>query len=57
MQNIEKVFHKYSFGIKRKEHVKILNKLSLDVPDKELMCILGHNGAGKTTMIDVLTGI
>jgi ABC-type multidrug transport system ATPase subunit len=25
--------------------------------EKELLCILGHNGAGKSTMISVLTGL
>lgn len=25
--------------------------------EKELLCILGHNGAGKSTMIGVLTGV
>lgn len=29
----------------------------MDMPEKELLCILGHNGAGKSTMIGVLTGV
>jgi len=29
----------------------------LEIEDKELLCILGHNGAGKSTMIGVITGI
>jgi len=28
----------------------------LDIPQGELLTILGHNGAGKTTLINVLTG-
>ena len=35
---------------------RALNKLSLYVNDGELRCIIGANGAGKTTMMDVITG-
>ena len=29
----------------------------LEVPDRELLCLLGHNGAGKSTLFGMLTGI
>ena len=35
---------------------KALNDLSLAIDDGELRCIIGANGAGKTTMMDVITG-
>ena len=35
---------------------KALNKLNLYINDGELRCIIGANGAGKTTMMDVITG-
>lgn len=35
---------------------KALNKLSLAIDAGELRCIIGSNGAGKTTMMDVITG-
>ena len=35
---------------------KALNALNLYVDDGELRCIIGANGAGKTTMMDVITG-
>jgi urea transport system ATP-binding protein len=35
---------------------KALNKLSLYLEDGELRCIIGANGAGKSTMMDVITG-
>ncbi|WP_107866124.1 urea ABC transporter ATP-binding protein UrtD [Agitococcus lubricus] len=35
---------------------KALNNLSLYINDGELRCIIGANGAGKTTMMDVITG-
>jgi urea transport system ATP-binding protein len=35
---------------------KALNKLSLTIDAGELRCIIGSNGAGKTTMMDVITG-
>ncbi|HED15315.1 MAG TPA: urea ABC transporter ATP-binding protein UrtD [Gammaproteobacteria bacterium] len=35
---------------------KALDALTLDINDGELRCIIGANGAGKTTMMDVITG-
>jgi len=35
---------------------KALNDLTLYVNDGELRCVIGANGAGKTTMMDVITG-
>jgi len=34
-----------------------VDKLSLDIQQNEVMTLLGHNGAGKTTAIYMLTGI
>ena len=35
---------------------KALNKLSLVIEPGEMRAIIGQNGAGKTTMMDVITG-
>lgn len=35
---------------------KALNSLSLVIQHEELRCIIGANGAGKSTMMDVITG-
>jgi len=35
---------------------KALNSLSLIIKHQELRCIIGANGAGKSTMMDVITG-
>ena len=35
---------------------KALNKLSLAIDAGELRCIIGPHGAGKTTMMNVITG-
>ncbi|MFT5116951.1 MAG: urea transport system ATP-binding protein, partial [Kiritimatiellia bacterium] len=35
---------------------KALNDLNLYVNDGELRCVIGANGAGKTTFMDVITG-
>ncbi|OUR70004.1 urea ABC transporter ATP-binding protein UrtD [Arcobacter sp. 31_11_sub10_T18] len=35
---------------------KALNSLSLTIAHQELRCIIGANGAGKSTMMDVITG-
>lgn len=54
---LEKTYRKYPCGIKSKKDTYALRGVSFDLPDTELFCILGHNGAGKSTMIGVLTGI
>jgi len=36
---------------------EIIKGLSLNFFEKEVFCLLGHNGAGKTTIINMLTGI
>lgn len=35
----------------------VVNKLSLSFFESEVFCLLGHNGAGKSTTINILTGI
>lgn len=35
----------------------IVDKLSLSLFEREVFCLLGHNGAGKSTTINMLTGI
>lgn len=52
-----KVYRKYPCGIKSKDDFEALKSVYLEVDSNELLAILGHNGAGKSTMINVLTGI
>jgi ATP-binding cassette, subfamily A (ABC1), member 3 len=35
----------------------VVNKLSMSLFEGEIYCLLGHNGAGKSTTINMLTGI
>ena len=37
--------------------VRAVDKLCLDIPERELFAFLGPNGAGKTTTIKMLTGL
>ena len=36
---------------------KVINNLSLNFYSSEIFCLLGHNGAGKSTTINLLTGL
>lgn len=36
--------------------VKVINGITLDVPERTLQCLVGPNGAGKTTTIDLISG-
>ena len=36
---------------------KAVDKMSLSIKQNEIMALLGHNGAGKTTAIYMLTGM
>ncbi|KRX02291.1 P-loop containing nucleoside triphosphate hydrolase [Pseudocohnilembus persalinus] len=57
IENLGKCYRKYPFGIKSKQDFQALKSVYLEVGSNELLSILGHNGAGKSTMINVLTGI
>ena len=41
---------------KSKRDVHAVRGVYLEVPNKELFCLLGHNGAGKSTIFSILTG-
>jgi ATP-binding cassette subfamily A (ABC1) protein 3 len=34
-----------------------VDKLSISIKENEVFCLLGHNGAGKTTVLNMITGI
>ena len=34
-----------------------MDDLSLSIKENEVFCLLGHNGAGKTTVLNMITGI
>jgi len=55
--NLKKTYKRYPCGIRSKKDVYANRGIYLDMSENELLCILGHNGAGKSTMISVLTGL
>ena len=42
---------------KRFGNLKAVDGLSLQVYESQILCLLGHNGAGKTTMLSLVTGL
>ena len=55
--DLQKVYSKYPFGMKSKKDVFAVKGVTMEIPQNELLCLLGHNGAGKSTMFNMLTGI
>ena len=43
---LNKIFHKYPFGIKSSGDVHAFKDIYLEVDDCELLALIGHNGAG-----------
>jgi ABC-type multidrug transport system ATPase subunit len=39
------------------KRVTAVDNLDLTVNHNEILCLLGHNGAGKTTAINLMTGM
>ena len=39
------------------KHFAAVKDLNLEVKDGEILGIIGHNGAGKTTMLKMITGL
>lgn len=51
VQNIRKV---YRIGT---EKVVALNRISLNIPQGEICCILGTSGSGKSTLLNIMAGL
>jgi ABC-type glutathione transport system ATPase component len=54
---LKKTYFKKAFNRKSKDDVHAVRGVYLEVPDRELLCLLGHNGAGKSTLFSMLTGV
>jgi ABC-type Na+ transport system ATPase subunit NatA len=54
---MRKTYYKKAFGRKSKDDIHAVRGVYLEVPDRELLCLLGHNGAGKSTLFNMLTGV
>ena len=39
------------------ENKKVLENVSIDLYENELVCILGVSGAGKTTLFNIIAGL
>lgn len=57
INNLKKTYNHLPCNRKSDKDVHAVKGIYLEVPDKELLCLLGHNGAGKSTLFNMLTGI
>lgn len=56
INGIGRVYRKYPFGITSPHDLQAVKNIFLKVESGELVAILGKNGAGKTSLINVITG-
>lgn len=57
IDNLKEYFIRLVKGKHEKKKVRILDKISFDVKKGESIALLGHNGAGKSTMLKLIAGI
>jgi putative ABC transport system ATP-binding protein len=51
VSNVVKVYHRDA------EELKVLNGISLEVPQGEFVALMGPSGSGKTTLLNLIAGI
>lgn len=39
------------------DHVRALSHVSLEIPDGQFLCLIGHSGSGKSTLLRLLAGL
>jgi len=54
---VQKIYRKLPFGIRSINDMHAVKGIHLDIDKNELFCLLGHNGAVKSTLFNMLTGI
>jgi len=54
---LKKIYNKYGCGIKSAKDLVAVDNLCLSAQEGKVFCLLGHNGAGKSTVINCLTGV
>ncbi|MCX7664043.1 MAG: ABC transporter ATP-binding protein [Gemmataceae bacterium] len=47
----------YKSFIRGNEEIRVLQKLSLDVPEGEFLALMGPSGSGKTTLLNLIAGL
>jgi len=57
ISGIKKTYTYLPFGIKSTRDVHAVNGVYLQVPKNELLCLLGHNGAGKSSLFNIMSGL
>jgi ABC-2 type transport system ATP-binding protein len=55
--SVREVTHIYRSGWGRTKIIRALDDISIDVPEGELVGVIGTNGAGKTTFVKCLLGV
>lgn len=54
---LKKTYFKKPCGMKSKNDVHAVKGVWFEAADRELLSLLGHNGAGKSTTFSMLTGV
>ena len=54
---MRKLVNVNKFYTVEKESIKVLNGIDLDIPANKITVILGRSGCGKTTLLNVISGL
>ncbi|GHU77355.1 ABC transporter ATP-binding protein [Clostridia bacterium] len=57
LENIEMIFYKKTGGFGKPKPIRVLENISLDIHNGEVLALVGESGGGKTTIGNIIAGL